>query len=210
MADSDNKFTVQKAFNWAIGLLLAFGSVYWATHDTPTNRAHNEALTTSATRDQEIENQKTLREKERTKQIQAASQALQSGVTPAQLQAVMPEVAAQLQQAPAPVAQDRKILDIPRGESWVITDEFDVIITGYNDNERAATILAMSQPVNIVGGEYMLVFQHDPSQRAWSNGWSSEPSPESPRDFLRRHQQPRGGNEHVDVHVRGKIRFYMK
>lgn len=186
-----------------IFLLLAIGSIMFYFVPPNEGRLKLENVQVSASRDEFLASQ-------RTKQIVAASQALREGVTPAQLQAVMPEVVAQLQQAPAPVAQDRKVLNIPRGESWVITDEFDIIITGYNDNERAATILASSQPVNIVGGEYMLVFQHDPSQRAWSKGWSSEQSPESPRDFLRRHQQPLGGNEHVDVHVRGKIRFYMK
>jgi hypothetical protein len=185
-------------------LLLAIGSIMFYLMPPNEERLKIDSAQISATRDMELASQ-------RTKQIVAASQALRAGVSATQVQAIMPEVV-QMGQQPAvkPVPSERHVESMPRGDQWVIDDSMDYIITGYRDDERAVTILAMSIPTTIVGGEYMFVYQADPSQRAWSRGWSSEVSPEDPFDFLKRHRQPMGGTEYVNVYVRGKIRFYMK
>ncbi len=157
------------------GLVCAGGSVWWYTHDTPTNRTLLEREWTDG------ETKKTLA-KECTKQLELIADIVEKGGSPPQ--------ATSCGQGQAPTSF-----------GGVVTHEPKVItLTGPAEKVFVDSAQNIKR---ITGGDYK-IFVENSSNVAWTSGYVAEASPMSVDDFLsglrRVHSRGHTGHRvHIEV-----------
>jgi hypothetical protein len=131
------------------------------------------------------------------------------------IQLAQPTVASAPPADISPQAAAARLVSLPEGAKHILSrrDSSDhplsYAIEGSSSSVVAAVVLAPYTPHRL-DGSFLIVYAKDPSQRAWSTTWSSDPSPQDPIEFLRQHRQPPGGDEYIEVYTRGSATFHFK
>lgn len=151
------------------GLVLAAGSVYFYTHDTQPNRAQAElAMLANQAKDRDVE-----LEKEKTKQLKITAEAAS---------VVQPQAQTPSQNLQAPnLDQPLRITRVKVGDQWMLTEGNRFIFSQYQGNDPSARVFFTSMPKSYQGS-FLLVDVRSKRQ-AWSQDWSSEPSPDIDQFF---------------------------
>lgn len=176
--EADQKPWWERLFKAAIVLVLAVGSVYFYTHDTPPLRAANEKVYMESQAQVAQTENKVAVAKEETKQLKIKRDMLDSqiaaGVTPAQ-SVPLPVTPAPVYQHETPLLSPSKpVVNIVSGQH-ILSTNWQFKITGPTDTETVGRFLLPSIPKSITGA-YKLVLESDPSQTVWSKEWSTEES----------------------------------
>lgn len=151
------------------GLVLAAGSVYFYTHDTQPNRAKAElAMLDNQAKDRQVE-----LEKEKTKQMRIAAEAASVGQAPIQ-------APPQNFQQPN-IDQPLRIIRVKPGEQWGMTENIRFIFSQYPNSDPSARVFLTAMPKSYQGS--FLLVDAKSRRQAWTQGWSSEQSPDIDQFF---------------------------
>lgn len=113
-----------------------------------------------------------------------------------------PTPAARVLAAPTHVGP---VMHVAAGDRWVVASGAMFVFPS-GGGGRIADIIVKDIPSSF-DGEFMLVSKNDPSQRAWTSGWSSEPSPTDVTSLMREHQSWPSNQDVLSVHTSGQVSF---
>lgn len=173
----------------AVALLSAFGSVYWATHDTPERRAANEAMyLTNQGKETELE-----MKKEETKQMKIAART--GGV-------LQPLILS----SPRQTVETRHREFVGSEGQHFLARGMDFVFNGTAQDDKPSATIAFRKPPVSTTGAFMIYAM---GKTAWNEAWSTAPSPYPLGQLLAETISVEGDVKYLWIYSRGETIFNM-
>ncbi len=165
------------------GILAILFAGYWATHDTPENRATNERALFQVD----------------IARLEAEKSKAWAAVELAKVEKMPPSAVVSL------VASNNSFRTdyISPGSRWVLSRDTRYVVAGGGSVSSPAAMLFFSGVPKNITGEYLLVYKKDPTKRTWSRGWSTDSPPFELEGLLKDRIQGAGKNEAFDIYTKG-------